>query len=102
MEPSTYIAIYMPMFILLFVIIPASNRQRVLNLIIRKRKGINKMAHELLKEYVGKYCNVSTGSYGKTFKGVKIVEVVDSWMKIEKNGKVDLINADYIQTIKVL
>ena len=69
MNAATWIAIYLPIFILLFVIIPAEQHNRIL--VCRKRKrGKRLMTNELLKKYLGCQCIVSTGSFGSTVTGV--------------------------------
>ncbi len=102
MQPAVWIAIYLPMFVVLFVIIPA--QRKIINITRknRKQKGGIKMSNELIKNCVGKVCNISTGSMGSSFNKVKILEVVDNWIKVESKGKEDLINVDFIQNIKIL
>ncbi len=102
MEPSTMIAIYMPIFMMLFVIIPSLNTAKRKQMIINRRRNKKKMENQLLKEYEGRRCNISTGLNGKVYKNVKILSVVETWMKIEKKGMEELINTDYIQYIKMV
>lgn len=60
------------------------------------------MSNELIKSCIGKQCVISAGSLGAAYNKVTILEVVENWIKIEKKGKVDIINADYIQSIKIV
>lgn len=60
------------------------------------------MSNELIKACIGKECLISTGSLGSSYNKVVIKEVVDNWVQIEKKGKIDLINIDYVQSIKIL
>jgi len=60
------------------------------------------MSNELIIGFIGKTCTISLGAYVTAFKKVKIVEVVDNWIKIEKNNKIDLVNIDFIQNIKII
>lgn len=101
MESSTWIVIYMPIFILLFVIIPNQRRNIMLARLLKKRRGVV-MTNELVKRLIGKRCTISTGSMGSTFKKAKILNVVDNWISVEINGREDLINVDYVQYIKVV
>ncbi|SHJ15352.1 hypothetical protein SAMN02745751_01859 [Dethiosulfatibacter aminovorans DSM 17477] len=101
MEASTWIAIYMPIYILLFVIRPSQIRNILLARLLKKRRGVV-MTNELVKRLIGKRCTISTGSMGSTFKKAKILNVVDNWISVEINGREDLINADYVQYIKVV
>lgn len=91
----------MPIYILLFVIRPSQIRNILLARLLKKRRGVV-MTNELVKRLIGKRCTISTGSMGSTFKKAKILNVVDNWISVEINGREDLINADYVQYIKVV
>lgn len=101
MNSSTWIAIYMPMFILLFIIIPQKREmEKAVVLKIKKRKGVKIMTNEIIKKYIGKYCKISTGSFGTNLVGT-IIDVNENWLEVgTKKGK-ELINADFVQSIKV-
>jgi hypothetical protein len=67
---------------------------------IKKRKGLIIMTNEVIKKYIGKTCKISTGSFGREVIG-KIIDVNENWIEVEtKKGK-ELINADFIQSIKI-
>ena len=58
------------------------------------------MTNEVIKKYIGRNCKISTGSLGTNIVG-KIVDVNENWIEVEtKKGK-ELINADFVQNIKV-
>ncbi|WP_236660300.1 DUF6897 domain-containing protein [Isachenkonia alkalipeptolytica] len=101
MNPGAWIAIYMPVFILLFVIIPQQNQMQALaakhNI---KRRRRTRMSHEMIKKYIGKVCKVTTGSYGSTTSG-KIVDVKENWIELETKKGIELMNAEFVQNIKV-
>ncbi|MBK5253337.1 MAG: hypothetical protein JJE03_02510 [Peptostreptococcaceae bacterium] len=59
------------------------------------------MSNELIKACRGKVCTISTGSLGTSYSKVEIVEVVDNWIKIQSKGKRDIVNIDFIQSIKI-
>jgi len=102
MEGTSWLAIYFPLLIVLLI---SFDEQRQVLIQIRKklrRKEKKPMSNELIKSCIGKQCNIVTGSFGASYNRVTIVEVIDNWIKAEKNGKVDLINIDYVQNIKVL
>ncbi|MHB8127294.1 MAG: DUF6897 domain-containing protein [Desulfitobacteriaceae bacterium] len=101
MSPSTWIVIYMPLFIILFVIIPQQREMHKAALLkMKKRKGVKTMTNEVIKKYIGMNCKISTGSFGTNVVG-KIVDVNENWLEVEtKKGK-ELINADFVQNIKV-
>lgn len=58
------------------------------------------MTNEMLKKYIGKTCKISTGSFGANFIG-KIIEVDGNWLEVETRRGKELINADFVQSIKV-
>lgn len=60
------------------------------------------MTNEMIKSFIGKVCNIYCGSFGQNYHKVTISEVVDNWINIDNKGQIDLINADYIQSIKIL
>lgn len=58
------------------------------------------MTNEVIKKYIGKNCKISTGSFGTNVIG-KIIDVSENWIEVEtKKGK-ELINAEFIQSIKI-
>lgn len=98
---STWIAIYMPLFILFFIILPQQREmQKSIILRIKKRKGLIIMTNEVIKKYIGKTCKISTGSYGTNAIG-KIIDVNENWIEIETKKGNELINAEFIQSIKI-
>jgi hypothetical protein len=101
MNASTWVAIYMPLFILIFIIIPQKlEREKLIVSHIKNRKGVIIMTNEVIKKYIGKRCKISTGSFGTNVEG-EIINVNENWLEVEtKKGK-ELINADFIQSIKV-
>lgn len=102
MESSQWIAIYLPIFILLFVILPSQRNSLRTILRMKKKRGQRIMSNELIKSCIGKICTISTGSLGSSYSSVKVVNVVDNWMKIEKKGKEDLVNVDYVTNIRIV
>ncbi len=102
MNSSTWIAIYLPMFMVFFVIIPQQNRvKKMIVARIKRRRGLTRMANEVIGKYIGKRCKIVTGALGTTVTG-EIVEVRENWIEIEtKKGK-ELINTDFIQSVKII
>lgn len=102
MNPGTWIAIYVPLIMLFFVILPQQRRARTAAFIKirnKKRKGVIKMTNEILKKYIGKNCLISSGTLGTNVSG-KIVDVNDNWIEVEVKGGNELINAEFVQSIK--
>ncbi|NPV44558.1 MAG: hypothetical protein HPY70_11400 [Firmicutes bacterium] len=58
------------------------------------------MTNEVIKKYIGKICKISTGSFGTNVVG-KIIDVNENWLEVETKKGNELINADFIQSIKV-
>jgi hypothetical protein len=91
----------MPIFILFFIILPQQREmQKSVILKIRKKKGVIIIMNELIKKYIGKNCSVSTGSFGTSVTG-KIIEVNENWIEIETKKGNQLINAEFVQSIKI-
>jgi hypothetical protein len=67
---------------------------------IKKKKGLIIMTNEVIKKYVGRNCRISTGSFGTNVIG-KIIDVNENWIEIETKKGNELINAEFIQSIKI-
>jgi len=102
LDSSNFIAIFLPLFLIFVIIIPSQRRKIFIARMMRKKRGESKVSNELIKSCVGKICTISTGSLGSAYHKVKVVEVVDKWIKIESKGSENLINSDYILDVKVL
>ena len=102
MDSSSWIAIYLPIFLVLVIIIPAQRRNIYITGKIRKKRGVRKVSNELIKSCIGKTCSISTGTLGSSYNKVKVIEVIDNWIRIDSKGRENLINSDYIQNIKIL
>ena len=102
LNSSTWIAIYMPLFVLFFVIAPREleNKKAMFLKKIKKIKEIITMTNEMIKKYLGKTCKISTGSFGTNLVG-KIIYVNENWLEVETKKCKELINADFVQSIKV-
>jgi hypothetical protein len=66
----------------------------------KKRKDAIIMTNEVIKRYIGKSCKISTGSFGTNVVG-KIIDVNENWIEIETKKGNELINAEFIQSIKI-
>jgi len=100
MNSSLWIAIYLPLFIIFVIILPQQNALR--KIVVKKKKGGRKtMANEVIKKYIGYKCNISTGTFGASLVG-KIVDVKENWIEVETKKGVELINAEFVQTIKIV
>ncbi len=101
MNSATWIAIYLPIFILFVIIIPMQyTAQKAHFLRYTKKKG-RKMTNEIIKKYIGSKVRLSTGSYGINVEG-KITGLTENWLEVETKKGTELINCEYIQNIKIL
>jgi len=84
------------------VILPQQNQIQRARLQKRKnKKGVMIMANELIKKYIGKNCRITTGSFGTNVIG-KITDVNENWIEVETKKGVEIINAEFVQSIKIL
>ena len=91
----------MPLFIIFFIILPQQREMKKSIILKRKkRKGLIIMTNEVIKKYIGKTCRISTGSFGTNVIG-KIIDVNENWIEIETKKGNELINAEFIQSIKI-
>lgn len=58
------------------------------------------MTNEVIKKYIGKKCRISTGSFGTTVIGI-ILDVNENWIEVETKKGNELINAEFVQSIKI-
>jgi len=59
------------------------------------------MNNELISKYIGKNCKISTGTYYGTAAVGKIISINENWMEVETKKGIELINAEFIQSIKI-
>ena len=102
MNSGSWVAIYIPLFIIFFIILPQQRivQKAVIRINKRKREGVVEMTNDLIKKYIGKYCHINSGSFGTNVKG-KIIDVNDNWLEVETSKGKELINAEFIQSIRV-
>lgn len=97
------LSIYIPIIILwivIFYVLLRNRRTVAARQIIKKRKteGSTEMK-ELAKRFIDKECIISAFDNNHQFDGV-IKEVSDSAILIEKNGKTEAINLDFVIRIR--
>lgn len=101
MNTSTWIAVYMPLFIIFFIVLPQQREvHKAVLMKLKRRKGEIIMTNDVIKKYIGKNCRISTGSFGTNIMG-KILDVNENWIEVETRKGNELINAEYVQSIKV-
>lgn len=101
MSSGSWIAIYLPLFIAIIAYIQQNEYRKIMIIKHNKRRGLIFMTNELLSKHIGKRCKISTGSYGSTVTG-RILEIKDNWMEVETYKGLELINAEFVQNVKVM
>ena len=97
------VAMYAPMFFLLFIILLQQKHEResVMRRIKTRRKKRNEGIdmNEIITRYIGKDCVIYT-SNGSQHLG-KVKEVLSGWLTFENEaGAIEALNIDYITRIK--
>lgn len=98
MNPSTYIPIIV-LWIIIFIML--RNRKAVIaRQIIKKRKlEGNIEMKELAKRFIDKECLISSFDGNHQYEGI-IKEVTDGAILVEKDGKTEAINLDFVIRIR--
>lgn len=99
MNPSIYIPIII-LWIVIFYVLLRNRRAVAARQMIKKRKTEdNTEMRELAKRFMDKECIISAFDSNHQFDGV-IKEVSDSAILIEKSGKTEAINLDFVIRIR--
>ena len=98
MNPATYIPIVM-LWIIIFITFRNQRKAVITRKIIQKRKsGGNAEMKELAERFIDKECVVYSFD-GHQYTGV-IKEVTDGAILVEKDGKLEALNLDFIIRIR--
>ncbi len=92
--------IYANVYIVFYYFSPTATNKKINIFESKKGKGVMIMTNEVIKKYIGKNCKISTGSFGTTVIG-KIMDVNENWIEVETNKGNELVNADFVQSIKI-
>lgn len=90
---SVYLS-YLPLIVVFFILILTSrNEKKCINAVVKKKTGDKEM-NELAKRFIGKdvFINLLPSD---TVDGV-LKEVVDNSIILEKDGKENIVNLDYV------
>ena len=99
MNPATYLPIIF-LWIIIFMMFRNRRRAIILRKIIEKRKqGGNTEMKALAEKFIDKECLISSFDGSHQYEGI-IKEVTDSALLIEKDGKLEAINLDFIIRIR--
>ena len=98
LNTSTYIPLIV-LFIILYIVY-CNRRSVVARQTIKKRKvGGNIEMKELAKRFIDKECVISSFDGNHQYEGV-IREVTDGAILVEKNGKIEALNLDFVIRIR--
>lgn len=93
-------------FVPILIILISENRRNIYRqrIIMKKRKKRRigervKNLNAIIQELIGQNCIINTDSVGA--RGI-IMAVEDNWVKIGYNGKINVLNLDYIKGIQVV
>ena len=96
------ISYYIPILMLLFIVFLLQRRRKAViaqKAIKRRKKEDKTKMLELAKRFIGKECLVYAFDSGHQFDGV-IKEVTDGAILLEKDGKEEAINLDFVIRIR--
>ena len=98
MNPSTYIPIII-LWIIIFIMF-RNRKTAIAKKIIKKRKmeGNTEMK-ELANRFIDKECVISSFDGSHQYEGV-IKEVTDGAILVEKDGKIEVLNLDFVIRIR--
>ncbi|MEE1302111.1 MAG: hypothetical protein UHD64_04940 [Bacteroidales bacterium] len=99
LNPSTYIPIIF-LWIIIFILFRNRRKAVIVRKIIEKRKiGGNIEMKELAAKFIEKECIISSFDGSHQYEGV-IKEVTDGAILVEKDGKIEAINLDFVIRIR--
>ena len=91
--------VWIPIFIVLFVILPQQDAAKRIATIREKQKERATMTNEIIQKFIGKTCYISNGTLGERVVG-KLTEINANWIEVETKKGTVLLNLDYVQNIK--
>ena len=98
MNPSTYLPIIV-LLIVLYILLLARRAVVAKKVIEKKKKGDKTKMVELAKKFIGKECLIYAFDSNHQFNGT-IKEVTDGAILLEKAGKLEAINLDFVIRIR--
>ena len=99
MNPSAYIPIVV-LWIIIFIMYRNRRKAVIIRKIIEKRKsGGNIEMKELAAKFIEKECIIYSFDGSHQYEGV-IKEVTDGAILVEKDGKIEVLNLDFVIRIR--
>jgi len=100
LDPSI-IGVWLPIFIVIIVIIP--QQQAIKNaavVVLKRKKRGDFMTNELIQEFKGYNCYISTGAFGASVTG-RITDIKENWIEVQTKKGRQVLNLDFIQIIRI-
>ena len=98
MNPAIWIAIFLPIWI--SIIVTLNNKKELQKSIIyklkKKREG-QRMSNEVIKNFIGKDCIITT--FQTQITGV-LESIEENWVILRVGERVEIVNIDYISRIR--
>ena len=99
MSPATYVPIIF-LWIIIFILFRNQRKAVILRKIIEKKKlGGNAEMKELAQRFIDKECLIYSFDGSHQYEGV-IKEVTDGAILVEKDGKIEMLNLDFVIRIR--
>ena len=99
MSPATYIPIIF-LWIIIFILFRNQRKAVILRKIIEKKKsGGNTEMKDLAQRFIDKECLIYSFDGSHQYEGV-IKEVTDGAILVEKDGKIEMLNLDFVIRIR--
>ena len=99
MSPATYIPIIF-LWIIIFILFRNQRKAVILRKIIEKKKsGGNTEMKDLAQRFIDKECLIYSFDGSHQYEGV-IKEVTDGEILVEKDGKIEMLNLDFVIRIR--
>ena len=99
MSPATYVPIIF-LWIIIFILFRNQRRAVIFEKIIKKKKsGGNAEMKELAQRFIDKECLIYSFDGSHQYEGV-IKEVTDGAILVEKDGKIEILNLDFVIRIR--
>ncbi len=101
MEPGSFVAIYMPLFTVMIVIMQQRKRRRRIAILQNmRRKGVLAVSIEAFKRNIGRNCQITTMLERKV--AGRIAGVEGNWIEIETRKNTEYINAEFIERFRIV
>ena len=99
LSPATYIPIIF-LWIIIFILFRNQRKAVILRKIIEKKKlGGNTEMKELAQRFIDKECLIYSFDGSHQYEGI-IKEVTDGAILVEKDGKIEMLNLDFVIRIR--